>query len=150
MEKIVKKIDWLWLSEKVIIMASITLFVMLFADISNSEIKRQNENLTWQMENLAEGNSFIVLTRDYPSVFKSLEKQLRNPMKLMNGEEKVKFGIMEYNLLAHKTGERFRLKEVCVDKDDHLSHYRIEISNTQWKRPGNVPYTFKTMKITRY
>jgi hypothetical protein len=117
---------------------------------SRDEIKRQNENITWQMENLIEGNSFVVLTRDYPSVFKSLEKQFRNPSNLISEEKKIKFGVLEYNWLAHATGERFRLKEFYIDKDDHLTHYKIEIGDVQWMRPGNVPYSFKTMKITRY
>lgn len=141
-----KKLNWLHLTDmKVAALVCILFFGLLFTT-SKDAVKQQNENITWQMENLRQGNSFVVLTYKYPNVFRSIEKQFKHSSPLISGEKKVKFGVIEYNWLAHTSGDRKRLKEFYIDKDDHLTQYKVEIMDAV----SDIPYSFQTMKVTRY
>lgn len=145
-----KKTNWLNLTGTKVAAMVCALFLGLLFTTSRDAVKQQNENITWQMENLIEGNSFVVLTDKYPNVFRSIEKQFKHSSPLVSGEKKVRFGMIEYNWIAHTTGDMQKLKEFYIGKDDCLTQYKVEIGDELFLRPGDVAYKFKTMKITRY
>lgn len=134
-----------------IILSTIVLIALsYFVFWHKTEIEgKQKIDITVQLEKLAEGDSIIVTNLVYPDVFTDLKQQLQTPKRLISGEGKIKFGLLEYNWLAHVISSNNYLKEFAMEQEDHLVHYRISFREEDVDLNSGT-YSVEFMTITRY
>ena len=132
-----------------IITSTIVIITLVVLVAKGTGQNKQNIDITMQIERLAEGDSIVVSNLVYPHVFESIKLQLQTPKKLISGDEKIKFGINEYDWLAHTIGDINYLKEFAMEHEDHLIHYKISFREEDVELTSGI-YSVEFMTITRY
>ena len=119
-----------------IIACSLMLIAISYWDKKNNTKEDQKIDITMQIERLEEGDSITLSNLVYPHVFESIKLQLQAPKKLISRDEKIYFGLNEYDWLAHTIGDNNYLKEFAMEQEDHLVHYKVkfrkELKKLDW------------------
>lgn len=133
-----------------ILSLSLLMLLSYFVFWHKTEIEgKQKIDITMQIERLAEGDSVRLSSLIYPDIFSDVKQQLQNPKRLISGEGKIRFGLNEYNWLAHRIGGNNYLEEFAMEQENQLIHYKISFREEDVELTSGI-YSVEFMKITRY